>query len=115
METTVGLYGKGNEIIFWQQLYVGSCLVLSDNCCCMHYRHRNTLQQICMSRIDNDNVRQGLKIVSSDNNIHPFPNMVGKKVGNLFLYVSSILRRDICNNILKHIMGYNVLTLAWAM
>jgi hypothetical protein len=36
METIVGLYGKGNEIISWRLLYVGLCLVLSDNYCCMH-------------------------------------------------------------------------------
>jgi hypothetical protein len=31
METIVGLYGKGNEIISWCLLYVGLCLVLSSN------------------------------------------------------------------------------------
>jgi hypothetical protein len=30
METTIGLYGKGNEIIFWHSLHVRLCLVLSD-------------------------------------------------------------------------------------
>jgi hypothetical protein len=34
METTIGLYGKGNEIIFWHLFYVGSCLDLNDNCNC---------------------------------------------------------------------------------
>jgi hypothetical protein len=50
----------------------------------------NKLYQVCMSRIDNDNVFQGLKIVFGDNNIHLFQSMVREKVGNLFLYVSSI-------------------------
>jgi hypothetical protein len=56
METIVGLYGKGNEIISSQLFYVESCFVLSDNCCCMHYCHQKMLHQIYMSRIDNDNV-----------------------------------------------------------
>jgi hypothetical protein len=29
IETIVGLYGKGNEIISWRSLCVGSCFVLS--------------------------------------------------------------------------------------
>jgi hypothetical protein len=35
METIVGLYGKGNEIISWHLFCLRSCLVLSDNYCCM--------------------------------------------------------------------------------
>jgi hypothetical protein len=35
METTVGLYGKGNEIIFRHLLCVGSCLVLNSNYTCI--------------------------------------------------------------------------------
>jgi hypothetical protein len=35
-------------------------------------------------------------------------------VGNFFLYVSSIFWQDNCNDILKHIMGHNVFTLAHA-
>jgi hypothetical protein len=65
-----------------------------------------------MSRIDNDNVFQGLKIVFGDNNIHLFPSMAREKVGNLFLYVSSTFWHNIYNDILKHIMGCSVLTLA---
>jgi hypothetical protein len=49
METTVGFYGKGNEIISWCSLYVGSCLILSGNCCYMCCRHQNMLHQIYMN------------------------------------------------------------------
>jgi hypothetical protein len=41
--------------------------------------------------------------------------MAKEKVGNLFLYVSSIFQHNIYNDILKHIMGCSVLTLAKAM
>jgi len=33
METIIGFYGKGNEIISYHSLYVGSRLVLNSNCC----------------------------------------------------------------------------------
>ncbi len=59
-------------------------------------------------------ISQGSKIVSSDDDIHLSPCMVGEKVGNFFLYVSSIFWQDNCNDILKHIMGHNVFTLAHA-
>jgi hypothetical protein len=55
METIIGLYGKGNEIISLCLLCVGSCL-MSGNCHYMHCRRQSTLHQIYMSRIDNDNV-----------------------------------------------------------
>jgi hypothetical protein len=46
----------------------------------MCYCRRNTLHQICANQISNDNVHQGLKTVSSDDNIHPPPCMVREKV-----------------------------------
>ncbi len=115
METTVGLYGKGNEIISWCSLCVGLCLVLNGNCCYMCCHHQSMLHQIYMSQISNDNICQGTKIVSSDDNIHLFSCVGGEKVRNLSLYVSSTLQCDSCNSISKHIMNYNVLTPAWAM
>jgi hypothetical protein len=48
------------------------------------------LHQIYMSRIDNDNVRQGTKTVSNDDNIHSSLCVVGENVRNLSLYMSSI-------------------------
>jgi hypothetical protein len=56
IETTIGLYGKGNEIIYWHSLCVGSCLILSSNYCCMCCHCQNMLHQICTSWIGNDNV-----------------------------------------------------------
>ncbi len=91
MKRIVNLYGKGNEIIFWRSFCVGLHLVLSHNYCYMHYHRQNTLQQISMSWIDNENVRQGSKTVFGDDNIHSSLCMVGEKVGNLSLYVNSIL------------------------
>jgi len=67
-----------------------------------------------MNSINNDNVHQGLKIVFGDNNINLFLCMVGEKVWNI-LYMSSTFQHDSYNDISKCIMGYNVLTLAWAM
>jgi hypothetical protein len=81
----------------------------------MHCHHQSTLHQICTNKISNDNVHQGLKANSSDENIYSFLCMVGKKVGNLFLYVGSIFQRNSCNGISKRIMGCNVLIPAWAM
>jgi hypothetical protein len=49
MDTIIGLYGKGNEIIFWHSLCVGSCLILSGNCRCMcryHWRWSTKFGQV---------------------------------------------------------------------
>jgi hypothetical protein len=114
MEIIIGFYGKGNEIISWCLLHVGSCFVLSNNSCYMCCCCQSTLHHICMNRINNDNVRQGSKMVFGNDNIHSFPCMVREKAGNFFLYVSSILQCNSCNGISKHIMGCNVFILAWA-
>jgi hypothetical protein len=44
METTVGLYGKGNEIISWCSFCVRSCFVLNGNYHYMCCHRQNTLQ-----------------------------------------------------------------------
>jgi hypothetical protein len=113
METTIGLYGKGNEIISWWLLCVGLCFVLNSNCCCMCYHHQSMLHQIYTSRIDNDNICQSPKTIYVDDNIHPSPCMMGENVGNLSVYVNSTLWSNRCNGILKRIMGYNVATPLW--
>jgi hypothetical protein len=107
---TRGLYGKGNEIISWHSLCVGSCFVLNDNSCCMHYHCRSTLHQICMSRINNDNVYQCSKIVFGDDNIHSCPCVAREKVRNLSLYMNSTLQCDSCNGILKRIISCSAVT-----
>ncbi len=56
METTTGIYGKGNETTSWCSLYVGLCFVLNGNYRCMRCRCQNTLYQICTNQIDNGNV-----------------------------------------------------------
>ncbi len=89
MDTTIGLYNKGNEIIFWRSLCVESCLILSGNCHCMCCHCRSMLHQIWTSRIGNDNVRQSSKSIFGDDNIHSFLCVVGEKMRNLFLYVGS--------------------------
>jgi hypothetical protein len=87
METFIGLYGNGNEIISWRSLCVRSYLVLSGKCRCMHCCRRSTLHQICTYWIDNDNVCHGSKIVSGDDNIH-LSLCDGEKL-KTSLYVSS--------------------------
>jgi hypothetical protein len=57
METIVGFYGKGNEIISWRSLCIRSCLILNNNCYCMHCRRQSMLHQIYMCRINNHNIR----------------------------------------------------------
>ncbi len=39
LETMVGFYGKGNEIISYCLFCIGLCLFLNDICYCMHCRH----------------------------------------------------------------------------
>ncbi len=110
IETTIDLYGKGNEIIFRHSLCVNSCLVLNGNCCCMCYCHQSMLHQICTSQINNDNIRQGPKIMYGDDNIHLSLFMAKEKVGNLSMYMSSTFQCHSYNGISKSIMGCNVLT-----
>jgi hypothetical protein len=65
-----------------------------------------------MSRISNDNVRQGSKIVSGDDNIHSSSCVAGENVKNLSLYVNFILQCNNYNGISKRIMGCNAFILA---
>ncbi len=72
------------------------------------------LHQIHTNQISNDNICQGLKVVFGDDNIRLSSCVVGEKVRNQFLYVSSTFRCDSCNGISKRIMGYNAHILARA-
>jgi hypothetical protein len=114
MEIIIGLCGKENEVISWCLLYVGSCLVLSGNCHCMHYHCQGMLHQIWTCRINNDNIHPSSKIVFDDDNIHSSSCVAGEKVRNLFLYMGSTFRCISCKGILKCIMGYSAFTSAWA-
>jgi hypothetical protein len=80
-----------NEIISWRSLCVGLCLVLSGNYSCMHSCRQNMLHQIWTSLINNDNVRQGSKIIYDDDNIHSSSYVAREKVRNLFLYMGFTL------------------------
>jgi len=91
METIIDLNGKGNEIISWHSLCVRLCLVLSDNYHCMCYCCKNMLHQIWTSRIDNDNICQGLKTISCDDNIHLSSCVAREKMRNLSLYMGFIV------------------------
>jgi hypothetical protein len=68
------------------------------------------LHQICTSQINNDNIRQGPKIMYGDDNIHLSLFMAKEKVGNLSMYMSSTFQCHSYNGISKSIMGCNVLT-----
>ncbi len=115
METTIGLYGKENEIIYWHSPYVGLCLILNSNCCCMHVIVETRYTKfVWVGLVMITFANQGSKIISSDDDIHLSLCMVGEKVGNFSLYVSSIFWHDNYNNTLKHIMGCNVFTFARA-
>ncbi len=114
METTISLYGKGNEIISQCSLCVRSCLVLSSNYRYMQWCRQNTLHQIYINQIGNDNVCQGSKIIFGDDNIHSSSCVVGEKVINLFLYMSSTFRCASCNGISKCIMGCSAIVLTQA-
>jgi len=59
-------------------------------------------------------ILQGPKILSDDDNIHSSLFMAREKMENLFLYMSSILQHNSCNDILKSIMGCSALTPAQA-
>jgi hypothetical protein len=56
--------------------------------------------------VNNDDVHQGLEIVSGDKDIHSLLGVVKEKVGDLLLNMCSILQINSYNNMLKCIVGY---------
>jgi hypothetical protein len=113
METIISLYGKGNEIISWHSFCVGSFLVLGGNYHCMWCHCWNRLHQICMNLPWQH--PQGF-----ENHLwlwrHPLVFVCGGGKGEKRFFVhDSILRCHNCNDILKHIMGYNALIFTWVM
>ncbi len=78
---------------------VGSRLVLNDNYHCMCYCHQSMLHQIYTSRIGNDNICQGTKIVSSDDNIHSSLCVAGKR-WKPSLYTSDVIVAIVFWNVL---------------
>jgi hypothetical protein len=71
------------------------------------------LHQIYTIHIGNDNIRKGLETIYGDNNIHSSPCMAREKVGNLSLYMNSILQHDSYNSISKYILDYSAFTPTW--
>lgn len=115
METTKGFYGKQNEIISWHLFCVGSCLVISANYCWFRYHCRNTLHQICLSWIDNDNICKNSNIVFDDNNIHhqwqyPLIFVCGEKKGVREMTLLSMGTDDM--TIFRKVMWYRLLDYA---
>jgi hypothetical protein len=86
MEITIGLYGKGNEIIFWSSFCVGLCLVVSNNSRYMWHYCQSMMHQIWRSQINNDNVHYGSKIIFGDDNIHSFSSVAKENV-KFFFYL----------------------------
>jgi hypothetical protein len=72
------------------------------------------LHHICANQVNNDDVRQGLEVVSNDKDIHSLSSVMGEKVGNLPLNMCSILQNNNCDSIPKCIMGYYMLILTRA-
>jgi len=62
-----------------------------------------------VSQVINDDVHQGLKVISSDKDIHSSSGVAREKVGDL-VNMSSIFQNNSCDNILKCIMGYFMFT-----
>ncbi len=109
METIIGLYGKGNEIISQHSLCVGLCLVLSGNYRCMCYCSQSMLHQIWTNWIGYDNGCRDSKTIFGDDNVHLSSCVAREKMRNLALYMGFILYCDSCNSISKHIMECNAL------
>jgi hypothetical protein len=55
-----------------------------------------------------------LKVISNNKNIDSLSNVVGEKVGNLFLYVFHFPKNS-DNDISKNIVGCNVFIPTWAL
>jgi hypothetical protein len=99
IKTLICLNNKGNEIIAWCSLSVRSCLPLSSHHRCMCYHCQCSLYNIYVSRINNDNVHQNTKVISSNKNIHSSSNVLREKVGDLSLNMCSVFQSNSCNNI----------------
>ncbi len=68
-----------------------------------------------MNRVNNDDVHQGLEIVSSDKDIHSLSNVVREKVGDLYFKHVFHIQNNSCNDNLKCIMGCYTFTLTRAL
>jgi hypothetical protein len=106
MKTHIHPNSKGNEVIAWCLFSVWSCLLLSSHCHCTCYCHQCLLHHICVNRVNNDDIHQGPKAISSDKNIHLLSSVAREKVWDILLNMSSTLQINGYDNILKCIMGW---------
>jgi len=67
-----------------------------------------SLHHICVNWVNNDNVHQSIKVVSSNKIIHSLSSMAREKVEDLLLHMCSTFQNNSCNNILKCVVGVNV-------
>jgi len=63
------------------------------------------LHHICASRISNDDIHQGPKVVSSDKDVHSLSSVAREKVGNLLPNMCSTFQSNSCDSILKCMVG----------
>jgi hypothetical protein len=105
-ETPIHLNSKGNEVIVWCSFTIWLCLLLNSHYPYMCYRCQCLLHRISASRINNDNIHQGLEVISGDKDIHLLSNVVNEKVGDLPLNMCSTIRSNNYNNISKCIVNY---------
>jgi len=106
MKTLIHLNCKGNEVSALCLFNVWLCLLLSIHHHCMCCHRQCLLHHICVSQVNNDDIRQRSEVVYDTKNIHSSLGVVREKVGDLFFNMSSILQNNSCNNILKYIVGY---------
>jgi hypothetical protein len=110
METSICFDKKGNGVIAYYLFSIRLCPLLNSHrhymCCC----YRCSLRHICVSQVNNDNVHQSPKVVSSDNDIHLSSNVTKEKVGDLPLNMCSILQNNSYDSIPKCVMGCCTLT-----
>jgi hypothetical protein len=99
MKTPTCLNSKRNEVIAWCSFDVWSCFLLSNHHCCMCYCRQCSLHHINANQVSNDNIHQGLKVVSNDKDIHLLLGVVKEKVGDLLLNMCFTFQNNNCDNI----------------
>jgi hypothetical protein len=80
----------------------------------MCYHCECLLHHICANHVNNNNVHQGLEVISNDKDIHSSLGVAREKVGDLPLNMCSTFQNNSCDSIPKHIVGCYTFTLAGA-
>jgi hypothetical protein len=76
-------------------LNVWLCILLNNHHCCMCYHHWCSLHHNCASWISNDDIHQGLEIVSGDKDVHSSLYVARSKVRDLLSNMCSILQSNV--------------------